>query len=137
MTSTRIWYSLLFTKWRNNYKQTKTKIITEDIDLADKKGILVIPGGQSTRKLVNDESFLKILKVMAKRSEIYLSICTESALLAKVSVLDEKSVTSNKQEFEWVKSINDNVNWIQKANKIVHSIEYVWNSDSKNDLFSK
>ena len=31
----------------------KTQIITEDIDLADKKGILVIPGGQGTILLIN------------------------------------------------------------------------------------
>ena len=149
----------------------KTQIITEDIDLADKKGILVIPGGQGTRELVNDESFLNMLKVIAEESGFCLSICTGSALLAKANVLNGKSATSNKQAFEWVKSINDTVNWVQKArwvvdgkyytssgvsagidmtlgfvsdrfgeekaNEIAHNIEYVWNSDSKNDLFSK
>ena len=149
----------------------KTQIITEDIDLADKKGILVIPGGQGTRELVNDESFLNMLKVIAEESGFCLSICTGSALLAKANVLNGKSATSNKQAFEWVKSINDTVNWVQKArwvvdgkyytssgvsagidmtlgfvsdrfgeekaNQIAHNIEYVWNSDSKNDLFSK
>ena len=149
----------------------KTQIITEDIDLADKKGILVIPGGQGTRELVNDESFLNMLKVIAEESGFCLSICTGSALLAKANVLNGKSATSNKQAFEWVKSINDTVNWVQKArwvvdgkyytssgvsagidmtlgfvsdrfgeekaNEIAHNIEYVWNSDIKNDLFSK
>ena len=149
----------------------KTQIITEDIDLADKKGILVIPGGQGTRELVNDESFLNMLNVIAEESGFCLSICTGSALLAKANVLNGKSATSNKQAFEWVKSINDTVNWVQKArwvvdgkyytssgvsagidmtlgfvsdrfgeekaNEIAHNIEYVWNSDSKNDLFSK
>ena len=149
----------------------KTQIITEDIDLADKKGILVIPGGQGTRELVNDESFLNMLKVIAEESGFCLSICTGSALLAKANVLNGKSATSNKQAFEWVKSINDTVNWVQKArwvvdgkyytssgvsagidmtlgfvsdrfgeekaNEIAHNIDYVWNSDSKNDLFSK
>ena len=149
----------------------KTQIITEDIDLADKKGILVIPGGQGTRELVNDESFLNMLKVIAEESGFCLSVCTGSALLAKANVLNGKSATSNKQAFEWVKSINDTVNWVQKArwvvdgkyytssgvsagidmtlgfvsdrfgeekaNEIAHNIEYVWNSDSKNDLFSK
>lgn len=149
----------------------KTQIITEDIDLADKKGILVIPGGQGTRELVNDESFLNMLKVIAEESGFCLSICTGSALLAKANVLNGKSAASNKQAFEWVKSINDTVNWVQKArwvvdgkyytssgvsagidmtlgfvsdrfgeekaNEIAYNIEYVWNSDSKNDLFSK
>ena len=149
----------------------KTQIITEDIDLADKKGILVIPGGQGTRELVNDESFLNMLKVIAEESWFCLSICTGSALLTKANVLNGKSATSNKQAFEWVKSINDTVNWVQKArwvvdgkyytssgvsagidmtlgfvsdrfgeekaNEIAYNIEYVWNSDSKNDLFSK
>ncbi len=149
----------------------KTQIITEDIDSADKRGILVIPGGQGTRKLVNDESFLNMLKVVAEESKFCLSICTGSALLAKANVLNAKSATSNKISFEWVKSVNDNVNWIKKArwvvdgkyytssgvsagidmtlgfvsdrfgmeraNEIAEHIEYVWNSDSKNDLFSR
>lgn len=149
----------------------KTQIITDNIDSIDKKGILVIPGGQGTRSLVNDKSFLNMLKVVAEESTFCLSICTGSALLAKANVLDGKSATSNKISFEWVKSVNDNVNWIEKArwvidgkyytssgvsagidmtlgfisdrfgeekaNEISNHIEYVWNSDSKNDLFSK
>ena len=102
----------------------KTQIITEDIDLADKKGILVIPGGQGTRELVNDESFLNMLKVIAEESGFCLSICTGSALLAKANVLNGKSATSNKQAFEWVKSINDTVNWVQKARWVVDGKYY-------------
>jgi len=102
----------------------KTQIITDDIDSADQKGTLVIPGGMGTRELVNDELFLKMLHDVAQEASFCLSICTGSALLGKANVLDGKSATSNKQAFEWVKSVNDNVDWIQKARWVVDGKYY-------------
>lgn len=92
-----------------------TSIITENISSADKDGILVIPGGRGTRELVNDLSFLTMLKEMAEKSCYCLTVCTGSALLAKTGLLDGKNATSNKKAFEWVTSLNSKVNWIKKA----------------------
>lgn len=93
----------------------KTAIITEPVSTADNKGILVIPGGQGTRLLVNDTSFLDMLKEMAGEACFCLAVCTGSALLAKCGVLDHKKATSNKRAMEWVKSVNDKVNWVNEA----------------------
>lgn len=93
----------------------KLKIITEPISSADESGILVIPGGMGTRKLVNNISFLNKLKSIAEESTYCLSICTGSAVLAKSGVLNNKKATSNKQALEWVKSVSDKVNWVTKA----------------------
>lgn len=93
----------------------KLKILTEPISSADKSGILVIPGGMGTRELVNNVSFLDKLKLIAEKSTYCLSICTGSAVLAKCGVLKNRKATSNKQALEWVKSVSDQVNWIEKA----------------------
>lgn len=97
----------------------KTKVITEELSKADEKGIFVIPGGMGTRTLIKDENFLKLLKEFEKSSEYTLSICTGSAVLAKCGILDGKNATSNKIAFDWVKSVNEKVNWIEKARWVV------------------
>ncbi len=100
------------------------KIITEDIDKADKSGILVIPGGMATRTLVNDEKFLSLLKEMALQAKFCLSICTGSALLAKAGVLNKKKATSNKFALKWVKSVNTEVFWQDNARWVVDGKYY-------------
>jgi putative intracellular protease/amidase len=92
-----------------------TKISTEYIKNADLDGILLIPGGQGTRSLVNDVEFIEILSDMVMKSKYCLTVCTGSALLAKTGLIDNKRATSNKKAFEWVKSINANVLWIREA----------------------
>lgn len=99
-------------------------IITESINCASNDGILVIPGGKGTRVLVNDLPFINMLKEAAAQSRYCLSICTGSALLAKTGLLDGKNATSNKKAFEWVESINSNVNWIKKARWVVDGKYY-------------
>ncbi len=93
----------------------KTKIITESIICADKNDILLIPGGKGTRKLVNDSNFITMLKNTAKSAKFCLSVCTGSALLAKSGILNGKKATSNKIAMKWVKSTNNEVQWVDKA----------------------
>ncbi|NMM63247.1 DJ-1/PfpI family protein [Clostridium sp. P21] len=102
----------------------KLKIATEPISSADENGVLVIPGGMGTRELVNNISFLNKLKSIAEKSTYCLSICTGSAVLAKCGVLKNKKATSNKQALEWVKSVSDQVNWIEKARWVVDGKYY-------------
>lgn len=147
-----------------------TQIITEKVEYTSKDGILVIPGGKGTRTLVNDSLFIQALKETIEISSCCLSICTGSALVAKTGLLDNKKATSNKKAFDWVVSINPNVNWVkmarwvvdgkyytssgvsagmdmtlgfikdrfseQKAIDIAKHIEYIWNEDSRKDLFA-
>jgi len=97
-------------KSRQNYY-----IQTEPIFSVIPDGILVIPGGQGTRNLVDNEAFISKLKSICNSAEYVLSVCTGSALLAKTGVLNNRTATSNKKTFEWVKSINRSVNWIEQA----------------------
>ena len=95
------------------------EIQTESFSTINSKGVLVIPGGQGTRTLINDKKFIAQLKELCLNAEYVLSICTGSALLAKTGLLDNHNATSNKKAFEWVKSVSSNVNWIRKARWVV------------------
>lgn len=101
-----------------------TSILTEKIESASKEGILVIPGGKGTRTLVNDKSFIQVLKDTAEVSTYCLSICTGSALIAMTGLLNNKKATSNKKAFDWVTSINPDVNWIKNARWVVDGKYY-------------
>ncbi len=91
------------------------RILTENAEETDPYGILLIPGGQGTRPLVNDRKFIEKLSDLALKSRYCLTVCTGSALLAKTGLLNNRKATSNKNAFEWVKSINTDVLWIEKA----------------------
>lgn len=94
-------------------------VLTEKISTINSNGVLVIPGGQGTRTLINDEEFIVELKKLCIDAEYVLSICTGSALLAKTGLLNNLKATSNKKAFLWVNSISNKVNWIRKARWIV------------------
>ena len=105
----------------------KTQIVTKPYTEIDFSGILFIPGGQGTRKLVHDEDTILILKKIAKSSLHCITVCTGTALLAKTGLLSGTKATSNKKAFEWVKSINSEVKWIYKA-RWVHDNKYYTSS---------
>lgn len=92
-----------------------TKIETEPLKDADNKGIILIPGGQGTRILVNDAPFIKAFAKVAEQSSYCLTVCTGSAVLAKTTLLNGRKATSNKNAFAWVKSLNDKVQWLSRA----------------------
>lgn len=100
------------------------RVLTEDINDADPNGILLIPGGQGTRLLVNDVKFIEKLTDVAMKSKYCLTVCTGSALLAKTGLLNNKRATSNKKAFEWIKSINTSVLWVKEARWVVDQKYY-------------
>lgn len=100
------------------------QVLTENINDVDISGILLIPGGQGTRSLVDEDEYINKLTNVVLQSEYCLTVCTGSALLAKTGVLDNRKATSNKIAFEWVKSINTNVLWIDRARWVVDQKYY-------------
>ena len=81
----------------------------------DTSGILLIPGGMGTRKLVDDIEFINQIKILSQEALYVLTVCTGSALLAKTGLLEDKNATSNKLAFDWVCENGKGVNWIGKA----------------------
>ena len=86
-------------------------IETEKLEHLLPHSVLLVVGGQGTRQLVNDEQFINQLGKWIDESEIYLSVCTGSALLACTGRLDSLKATSNKKSFEWVKQCRPAVKW--------------------------
>lgn len=99
-------------------------VLTESINEVDLSGILLIPGGQGTRSLVNEPKFIENLKGIVMQSKYCLTVCTGSALLARTGLLDGKKATSNKNALEWVYSINTNVHWMNRARWVVDQKYY-------------
>ncbi|HDU8581423.1 TPA: DJ-1/PfpI family protein [Morganella morganii] len=81
----------------------------------EKTALMLVPGGQGTRRLVSDEGMLAALRTAAQHAQWCLSVCTGSALLAAAGVLDGRRATSNKRAWQWVTSLSAQVNWVKKA----------------------
>lgn len=94
-------------------------IVTQPFTVIDSTGILVIPGGQATRQLVNRSEWIASLKKYCEKASFVLTVCTGSALLAKTGLIDGKPATSNKRAFDWVVSTNEKVLWQRKARWVV------------------
>jgi transcriptional regulator GlxA family with amidase domain len=83
--------------------------------------ILMVPGGQGTRTLVDDRDFVDWLAGIGERSTIVSSVCTGAALLARARLLDGYTATSNKRAFAWVSQQSSAVTWVESARWVVDS----------------
>ncbi|MDF2870171.1 MAG: ThiJ/PfpI protein [Anaerocolumna sp.] len=101
-----------------------TEIVTKAIDISTYSGVFFLPGGQGTRSLVDNAEFIDLIKEMADRSQYCLTVCTGSALLAKTGRLNGKRATSNKRAFDWVVSVNAEVDWVGRARWVVDGKYY-------------
>jgi len=84
---------------------------TQRLDRLPENSILLVPGGQGTRQLVQDAAFLRDLGTWLDQAACCLSVCTGAALLAASGRLDGLPATSNKQAFDWVRSVGGLVDW--------------------------
>lgn len=91
-----------------------TRMQTDPVPSGD-IDILLVPGGQGTRQLIDDDEFICKLADFCNRSRYVLSVCTGSALLGKSGVLDGRKATSNKQAFDWVRQSSNQVTWLGRA----------------------
>jgi transcriptional regulator GlxA family with amidase domain len=77
--------------------------------------LLLTPGGMGTRQEVHNQELTNWIKRQAVTTNLLLSVCTGSALLAKAGILDNRRATSNKKAFDWVMQQGSKVNWVHKA----------------------
>lgn len=78
-------------------------------------GVVLVPGGIGTRRLVEDRAFLGWLAGWAEGAEFVASVCTGSALLAAAGLLEGYRATSNKRWFAWARRQGPNVEWVARA----------------------
>jgi len=90
----------------------------------DTAGVLLIPGGTGTRKLVDDIDFISKIKEISQNASYALTVCTGSALLAKTGLLCGKNATSNKRAFDWVSGTCAEVHWVKNARWVVDGKYY-------------
>lgn len=77
--------------------------------------LLLIPGGRGTRTQVDNPALLDWIAATAKTTDITMSVCTGSALLARAGVLDGCRATTNKSAFHWVTTQGPKVDWQPQA----------------------
>lgn len=65
--------------------------------LADcsRSDVLLVPGGQGTRKEINNPVIIDWIKQVSLTAELVLSVCTGSLLLAKAGLLDGLEATTH------------------------------------------
>ncbi len=99
--------------------QTSTqgvRISTRKLPATDSySDILLVPGGKGTRKEIENNGLIAVIKDLSIQSRYTLTVCTGSALLARTGLLDGKVATSNKRAFDWVTSTRQQVEWKGKA----------------------
>ncbi|MDR1189991.1 MAG: DJ-1/PfpI family protein [Bifidobacteriaceae bacterium] len=82
---------------------------------AAESDIVMVPGGQGTRRLVTDARWLGWLAEWARPAGLITSVCTGSAVLAAAGLLDGHRATSNRRAFAWASSFGQDVGWVADA----------------------
>jgi transcriptional regulator GlxA family with amidase domain len=65
------------------------------LDDSPQPNVLLIPGGQGTRPLLNNAPLLEWIRTKSAAVELTLSVCTGSLLLAKAGLLDGLEATTH------------------------------------------
>lgn len=71
--------------------------------------ILLVPGGQGTRPLLNNNTVVNWLREQAAQVEFLLSVCTGALLLAKAGVLAGLSATTYHTTFDALQTLEPTV----------------------------
>lgn len=66
---------------------------------------LVIPGGDGTKKVIQEPSTLSVLKSLTLKSRWTISVCSGSRILGKTGFLDEKPYCTHREVFDSMKEI--------------------------------
>ena len=70
-----------------------------------KLDILIVPGGQGTRREINNPRLIEWIKSSAIKVELLLSVCSGSLLLAKAGLLDGLKATTHHNALELLRSM--------------------------------
>jgi transcriptional regulator GlxA family with amidase domain len=86
---------------------------------------LVIPGGDGTKKVIQNSSELSVLKALTLKSRWTMSVCSGSRILGKTGFLDNKPYCTHHEVFDSMKEIVPTGN-PQPNLRFVQSNEKIW-----------
>jgi putative intracellular protease/amidase len=89
--------------------------------------LLLLPGGVGTIPELDNGALLGFLRDRCPLTEVTMSVCSGSALLARAGLLDGLEATSNKMFFGLATAQSDAVQW-QQAARWVDAGQYVTSS---------
>ncbi|CAM2068261.1 DJ-1/PfpI family protein [Sulfidibacter corallicola] len=75
------------------------------LDEAPHFDILLIPGGNGTRRELHNEATLDWIRSAAEEAEFLLSVCTGSLLIAKAGLAKNKRLTTHASAFDELRAI--------------------------------
>ncbi len=67
--------------------------------------LLLIPGGQGTRREMHNQAIIDWIKKAADKAELVLSVCTGALLLAKSGLLDGLEATTHHGAFDLLREV--------------------------------
>lgn len=79
------------------------------IDNASPLDILLVPGGQGTRRERHNQRLLDWIVEQDRRTELTTSVCTGAFLLAERGLLDQHRATTHWGSVEWMRSNYPNI----------------------------
>jgi transcriptional regulator GlxA family with amidase domain len=78
---------------------------TFELSMCPPPDILIVPGGQGTRKQIHNAALLDWISDQAKQVELLISVCTGALLLGKAGLLDGLSATTHHSAIALLKEI--------------------------------
>lgn len=80
------------------------------IENCPKLDILIIPGGQGSRKEMNNKTILKWINTNYPSLELLLTVCTGALIVGRSNLLDGMNVTTHHLSLDLLKEIAPNAN---------------------------
>lgn len=77
--------------------------------------LILLPGGIGTMEQLSNAVILEFLRGRSAQTEVVMSVCSGSAILAKAGLLDGRRATSNKLFFSLATEQSNKVNWVEQA----------------------
>jgi transcriptional regulator GlxA family with amidase domain len=91
------------------------RVVTERCSQEQRFDIVLVPGGEGTRREIDNATLLQWLADQARTCRMMTSVCTGAVLLARAGLLDGRRATTNKRAFDWVAAHGPRVQWVRKA----------------------
>lgn len=95
-----------------------------DLESCPQADIVLVPGGNGSRKAMRDDKIMAWLARQAEGAEIVASICTGALLLGKLGLLDGLRATTHWSAIEELRAVSDKID-IQPQARFIDNGKYL------------